>query len=277
MKEYRVLKYLLAFSILYSSFSLAEIRTIFSLKEVKATFDAITPDTLVIFDVDETLIVAKDKIRRKNPAKITADFRKTYFENVIEDTAHKEYLDSILLKMTGQELVEPESAIIIKKLQERGVRVIALTHMHAGKQYLIESLQEWRFKQLYDVGIDVSIHNETNILFHNLPRGRVEYPLFYKGVLVTSRSCEKGEVLRAFLAHLNWKPASVIFFDDYEIQGQSVHNEMMKLNISCTVYHYRATELLDMSINIEMAKFQYEHLIKHKQWLSDSEAEALMK
>jgi hydroxymethylpyrimidine pyrophosphatase-like HAD family hydrolase len=118
----------------------AEIRTIFSLKEAQEVLEKLDENALVVFDIDETLILVKDKIRRKHPEKIIADFNLTHFDTLIEDVERKECLDSIILKTAQQKLIEPESVDIIKKLQSKNIKVIALTHMHAGKYSSIYSM-----------------------------------------------------------------------------------------------------------------------------------------
>jgi len=255
----------------------ADIKTIFSLKEAESILEQLDSNALVVFDVDETLIVAIDKIRRKHPQDIIDQFKQIHFDDQVKDVVHREYLDSIKLKMTEQILVESESSYLIAALQAKSIRVIALTHMHAGTYYAIESMEKWRSEQLCHLAIDMSVHNPDRIVLQNLPMGRSSYPVFHKGILATSRSCSKGQALAELLEQLNWKPSSVVFFDDWQEHLISVSSEMEKLGIVCTAFHYKATEIVDSAVDIELAKFQYKHLIEHETWLSDMQAMALMK
>lgn len=262
--------------IIYHAYSFAEIKTIFSLKQAQSTLEHLDSNALVVFDVDETLIISIDKIRRRHPENIINQFTQVHFDNLIKDVAHKEYLDSIRLKMSAQKLVDLESPHLINKLQAKNIRVIALTHMRAGSYYTIESMEEWRYKQLYDLGIDLSVHNPNNIILKNLPMGQKSHPVFHKGILATSRSCSKGQALAELLKQLNWIPSSITFFDDYEEHANFVNEEMEKLNIPCISFHNRATEMINSIIDIELALFQYQYLIKHEKWLSDIQARELM-
>lgn len=136
MNVYKV--FFIFFAIHFYAYS--EIKIIYSLKEAQEVLEKLDENALVVFDIDETLILVKDKIRRKHPEKIIADFNLTHFDTLIEDVERKECLDSIILKTAQQKLIEPESVDIIKKLQSKNIKVIALTHMHAGKYSSIYSM-----------------------------------------------------------------------------------------------------------------------------------------
>lgn len=262
---------LLFYFLLYPYYSSAEIREIFSLSQAEQTLEALNDTALVVFDVDETLIFSVDKVRRRHPEAVISDFHKAHFTDVIQNVSHREYLDSIMLKMTIQNLVEPKSAILIRTMQEKNIRVIALTHMHAGPYLTIESMEQWRYQQLYDLGIDLAIHNPAIVVLDNLPKGRISYPVLHKGVFATSRSCSKGKALAEFIKQLENKPKTVIFFDDFLEHVQSVDQEMKALGIPCTVFHYRFTERAQEAVDTEIATLQYQHLIENEQWLSDEQ------
>lgn len=266
----------LLFSICCHADSLAVVREIFSLKEAQEVLALVDHNALVVFDTDETLIVSVDKIRRRHPESILSDIRQAYFYDVDLQETRRDYLDSIKLKMAAQKLIEPESAALIGALQARNVRVITITHIHAGSYCAIESMQEWRYKQLCDLGIDLSINNPTTIVLDNLPMGRSSFPVFYKGVLPTSKTCTKGQALAELIKRLNFRPSSVVFFDDYMEHIETVHQEMAQLGIPCTAFHYRVTERMQEPADVELAIFQYKYLIEHEQWLSDIQARALM-
>ena len=56
-------------------------------------------------------------------------------------------------------------------------------------------------------------------------------PVFHKGILYTNRQCNKRQLLTTFFEYLNWFPAKVIFFDDYQEQVKAGAHEKKKLNI----------------------------------------------
>lgn len=275
MVLHKKLFYILSILLTYQNIS-AGIKTIWSLNEAKSIFDSLDKNALVIFDIDDTLIVAQDKIRRKNPKHLIAEFTKKHFDDLHLPAKRKEHLASIRKKMTIRTLMETSSPAIIQDLQSRGIKVIALTHLYAGSYGIIDRLEEWRFNQLYDMGIDFSINNPIDIVFQNLPTTRNQHPNIYKGIFVTAESCLKGEALAALIEKLEYKPSLIVFIDDCEIQIQSVSQALAKLEIPSICYHYRAAEACDNNIDIEVAKFQYQYLITNEKWLSDAEAKAIM-
>jgi Protein of unknown function (DUF2608) len=256
------------------------VRTIYSLNESEDILQALDSNVLVIFDVDETLIISQDKVRRKHPEIIIAALKQDHFENQVLDGQQRDHLDSIMLNMAEQQLIEPQSPDLIKHLQSRGIRVIALTHMHTGEYFTIPNMEEWRYNQLYRLGIDMSVHNPVNITLNNLPRGRTSHPVFHKGILATSRSCQKGEALTELIAELlsklGYKPSCVVIYDDLIEHLNSVGEQMKILQIPCIAFHYQATSIMDPTINVDIAAYQYAHLVAHQQWLSDRQVRALL-
>lgn len=268
---------ILALMILFYGSVYAEIRMVSSLKDAYSILDALDDKALVVFDVDNTLIMPVDKIHRRHPEAIIGAFQKTYFFDKVTDTARLEYLDSIIWKMLGQKLVDPASPALIKTLQTRNIPVIALTHMHAGAYCAIENMEEWRYNQLCELGIDLAVNNAGTMVFTDLPMGRVSYPVLHKGVFATSRSCTKGQALAAFIKQLKQKPSCIVFFDDLIDHITTMDYEMNLLGIPCIAFHYTATELMQETIDHEVAVFQFQYLIKHGKWLSDIQATELVK
>ncbi|MGE4167962.1 MAG: DUF2608 domain-containing protein [Candidatus Babeliales bacterium] len=268
-------KFCLIFLMSSCSYS-AQIKEIVSLHEARTVLENLDENALVVFDVDETLIIAEDKIRRKNPEHVISHFNALHFDMLIKDADYKEHFDSLILNSARQALIEAESVSIINMLQAKKIKTIALTHMHAGAYGLIPSMEEWRFKQLYNLGINFWLNNDQAITFYDLPAIRNAYPLFYKGILVTARGCSKGELLSAFLNYLDWKPSMVVFFDDNYCHIESIDKEMAHAHIPCILFHYRATEIINEPIDFDPAAFQYHYLFMHEKWLSDVDAKLLM-
>ncbi|MBT4594860.1 DUF2608 domain-containing protein [bacterium] len=183
--------------------------------------------TLVVFDVDETLI--------KRP--------RIYMET-------KKYVET--KKNKDIKLIEDCIPQMISNLQSRGVKVIALTKFDTGHNPLIksifgyESCEEMRYEQLKAVGINFAKpmkkllpeyinFDEANILGQNPP-------VFYKGIMCNGSFPDKGDVLEILLEKLaqttNFYPSKVIFFDDQQRNVTSVSNKMKTLEIPSTSFLY---------------------------------------
>lgn len=255
---------------------LGSIHSIDSIKEVADFLNNCDNQALIAFDVDEVLVMAQDKILRKNPEFIINTFEKEYWQP-IPNAEYKDYLAYVKWNSYKAMLVEPETARIIATLQQKKMRVITLTHMVTGQSHMIASMEEWRFGRLCEIGIDMSKNNPEAFVFDEFPASRNHYPTFSKGILATNRNNSKGSVLSAFIKKAHLKPSVVVFFDDYDEHVQSVDAAMADLGIPCRAYHYHATEKMVNDVDLAVAKFQYDYLVAHEQWLTDEQARQLMK
>ena len=113
--------------IAFSSFG--NIVTINSITEIPIETDSFV---LTVFDVDDTLTVLSE------PAFQRPNFKTEHaaiFEGLMEPLGKIEKIVAfnLPLLMTGSELIEAKSPEIIKEIQKKGGKVIALTAAMAGK------------------------------------------------------------------------------------------------------------------------------------------------
>lgn len=205
-----------------------------TMKDVKAKVEDILKhkkpeDILVAFDIDMTLT------QPDHPA--------VYYPTLIKYIeAYKKVLASLspeqkdlVLTLTTQDvpqkLVEKETPEIIKTLQEKGVKTIALTAVLSGKiKGFKDKIIILRRDQLQKMGIDFTQNFKdlcrvvTFSAFKSYAGG---HPLFYHGILSTNGEGEvsKGDALVAFLKHVgsyyaskalktSYYPKVVILIDD---------------------------------------------------------------
>jgi len=237
-------------------------------------------NTLVVFDVDDTLIVPESKILWPKVQEANKEWVDQWFEECAKNTPPPElekYYGAIQMLKEKPVLIEPEIVEIIRNLQERGIKVIALTAIDTGKRSIIPSMAAWRFKTLQTVGIDFSKTNVSNMVFNELPLGMDGNPLVLHNGILFSSVVPKGVVLGAFLDRMKWKPERVIFFDDSIKHIKSVAQEMDKRSISFYGYEYLGSQYLAGELDKEAIALQRSHLIKHEEWLTEDEARAMLK
>lgn len=234
-------------------------------------------DTLVMFDVDETLITAEDCILRTSSRPIS----EKYLNNILRDPKivppgkyPEHYLHSkVLLQMRFQP-VDARLPEIIRSLQQNNIKTIAFTKMEAGSYGILPSLADWRVAHLkqnqYDFSEAFPDIGATDIGFF-LSRG-----YFKEGVLFSNKN-EKGPVLISFLKHIKWRPKKIIFLDDRKDYHQSVEKALENSKIEYVGLHYTAAADHASKVDEKLAKFQYMHLALHGEWLSDKEAKEAMK
>lgn len=257
------------------------IKQIDSYAQATDTLNATDENSLVLFDVDDTLIEPASVVFRPKTVENEA-----YHPWLVELTSRvygsadkpEAYYGSIWKTKEVPLLIEPAIVEMIQMLQNRKrAKVMALTALRTGAHFTIPSLPKWRFNQLKELGIDFSKANFPDMAFDELPKGDDgNYPVLYHGILCTSTS-SKGAVLGAFLDRVQWKPDRVIFFDDSLKRVEQVAEEMRKREIPFQGFQYKGGDLLPGELDKEVAEFQLKYLVEHEDWLTEDEARALLK
>ena len=179
------------------------------IREIMPNFDK---NTLVVFDVDLTLIKGKQG-----------------FPSI----------------SNGADLIDKATPKLIRDLQKKGIKVIALTHSSSEKETMkwLDSTQgelmpfsNIRFQQLQHFGINFSsafpkIDHTYLSISTNSPPYFLEsgHPCFYKGIIFTNTISDKGIVLSAFLDQFELSPNFIIFIDDNLQQNIVVAKSLEKL------------------------------------------------
>ena len=241
------------------------IQPIHSFNEVN--FNDIQPNTLVVFDVDDTLIQPIDSYVFNEHSAQGKTFRNKLIQEHPE-VQNWDELSAIVLQEAERPLIEPIIIQKVHELKQRGIPVIACTGMNTGPHGPLPSLEEWRYEHLKSLGFQGSY---DNLIFKN--KGFKRNPGFYKGVLSTDLE-DKGPILMVFLDQLNLKPKVIEMFDDHLPYLESVQKECKKQGISFHGYHYKNSRSIPW--DEALIQFQADYLIKHKEWLSDEEGRHLM-
>lgn len=242
------------------------IQPIHSFNEVD--FSTIEPDTLVVFDVDETLTQPTDTYLINEHSPQAEAFKKKLFQQ------HPEVKDwnglaSIMLKEAPRPLIEPMVVQKIQELKAKNISMIVCTGMNTGPYGSLPSLEQWRYEHLKSLGFQGSYES---LVFK--VKGLERNPVFYKGILATDTEL-KGPVLGAFLDQMKFKPHKIVMFDDHLHFLESVQKECEKRGIAFQGYQYQGAH--SKPWDEALIQFQADYLIKHKKWLSDDEVRHLMR
>lgn len=235
--------------------------------------DYLGPDDLVAFDVDETLIIERDLFLRpcgKKCVKRMLQMNADHYDEEMHDL-----LVSRMIQQRKVDLVDEKVTALIRKLQNRGVRVIALTAMRTGPMGEIPCMQEWRFNELQSLGIDFqeAYPEIETVEFSEFSGSRP--PHYMKGILCSSRF-PKGEVLVAFLEKIEQHPKSVIFIDNSRNNLESMEIELKKAGIDHLGLYYVAATKLKGRIHPKVAEIQIRILVQEHRWVSDGEAREIL-
>lgn len=238
--------------------------------------------TLVLWDVDETLITPQDQIYHPNSAKLRSELIQQYF---FDKSVEEKYIFlSQMLNTSFYRLVDSRLPSLISDLQAQGIRVMALTAMWTGSLGIIPCMEEWRYNQLKLHNIDFSpiFPEHSRIEWSEMMRCwdrskwnswtvSVGNPVYHEGILITDGP-DKGLVLVSFLNKVEWKPERVIFIDDHLSFLQSVQESMDEMGIDFTGIHFRALEKEMPSIDHDIAHLQFQHIANNGVWLTDEQA-----
>lgn len=255
----------------------SEIIEVDNLNCIKQELSQVDKETLVLFDVDYTLIIPDDAILRPCGQKLVKKLRSEFVESSPATEKYPDgYLHSQIILRAKSSLVDQEFSLLVNELQNSGIPTIALTAAPGGKLSVIDSLADWRIKELKSFGFDFTK------AFPNMPvlkfpkwADKEFYPMFKSGVLFSSKH-PKGDVLKQFLEVIQWYPKKVILIDDRIEYLQSAEAVLNQIGIKFIGFYYTAAEKLPCTLDEKLAEFQFQYLAEHAKWLSDSEAKNMM-
>lgn len=162
-----------------------------------------TPDTLLIFDIDNTLYRTVQMLGSDEwfYSHLSAQQKKTKDKEEALNTC----LDLLhaIQAVTQVQPMEPCTASVVKQLQEQGYTVMALTTR--GPQIGYTTL-----RQLDSIGIDMRKSPPTTTSFYLETMAQVQ---FLRGVLFTNGQ-HKGKALSQFLRQATLKPKRIVFIND---------------------------------------------------------------
>jgi hypothetical protein len=247
--------------------------------DIEAEFAQADNETLVIFDYDDVLLEPVDAAllteNEKVSNKIAIDLMKG--KNVFKDQMITAL--SILTRDMKTRLVHDKCPLLITVLQSRGIKTVLLTLCGAGKQGVVEAVENVRRGHLLNVGIDFrkSWIGLKRFEFPNIARKLSPFcnfhcPSFVDGMLFAS-GADKGNVLKAFLSKIpQYKFKKIIFIDDKLKNLKSVGKVCNEIGVQFIGIEFTYSKIKKhLALNPEIVKKQYKTLMFEKRWISDEE------
>lgn len=262
---------------MFASNKIIEIQSFDSLIKKNQDFNK---DDLFIFDIDGVLIKPKDVVLRKS----FMEFVQSLMSSGIRLKSKKdlEVFFSKLRLQAKMEIIDKNSLVLIKKLENSKVKVIALS----GGRYLgdtgafgvIPSLEDLRLKETKELNIEFSNTFSSNNFIDFLDNKefiQTQKPIFKNGILFSGR-LPKGKVLIEFLKYLHWIPKRIFFIDDRLENLESVQTELQNIQIEFYGFKYNDPSLDLENVNQQIVELQKSHLLEKEEWLSDEVAKQLL-
>ncbi len=227
-------------------------------------------NTLVIFDIDETLLTRKDKLLR-TPL-VTTKYAKMIPKDKFFPAFSRAFKEG-KFELTNKKLPE-----LIERIKSTSAKIIALTNVTSGSLGVIESYPDFRVRECAQFGFDFS-NSFPHIKTLEIPTLQQtlngKFPLFKNGIICTN-GVSKETVLMAFLRKIKWKPKKVIFIDDLKEYVEKIADVMKKENIDFLGLHYVKHKDRSKDVNEKVSDIQFKYLIEKDIWLSDDEAAQLL-
>jgi hypothetical protein len=228
--------------------------------------DTLDSNSLLLFDVDGTLIVPDDAILKHPEAK-------DIFNLLTAGHTTRDLFREIRLK-APHSLVDSRSISLIQRLQAKNVPVMAFTA--APAKINEQPPGDWRVEELRNYGFDFTSAFSWCSCLEIPKNARQQHaPLFKSGVLFSSFH-PKGDILLIFLQLMGLSFKKVIFVDDEFEHVQSVVTCLAKHGITCIGIHYTAAHKTLVDVNIDQARFQVGYFIEHGIWLSDNDCKIML-
>lgn len=270
---------LLVISIFNTNICLAKIITTNNFNIIKNKVQSAENNTIVIFDIDYVLLQPKDYSLRYYYHNNQEQEKAKIFHHEIQQRLNDEQISEMLIQ-TAVEPIDNRMIELIDKIQKKGITVIALTARGTGKFGKIPSMENWGIRELKHLGyhFDKSWVTTKEKTFEQFPTKYLkQFPKFVKGVIFTC-GVPKGQVLEAFLNYIKLHPTKILFIDDKRKNLESVASFAHKSNLSFLGIEYTFAKYSNTKpFNKKLAKFQFEILEKENKWLSDQQANAMLK
>ena len=235
---------------------------IIEVKYFKEIASHIDQETLVVFDLDNTLIQTSQTLGSDQ-----------WFSKEIERNIEKgmEFNDALEMALeiyvpvqnkTSVTLVEEGITEFIDDLKDQGNSIIALTARN-------HNLQEATIRQLQSVGITFNTDEFNQTSLDLKGDGTVNT---LKGIVFLDGQ-NKGTYLLSFLDTMNWNPKKIVFVDDKLKNVKDVEEALNKRGVDCTGIRYGHLDEKVESINMTVADVQLQFF---NQLLSDEIVESLL-
>ena len=229
--------------------------------------------TFITFDVDDTLITARDVIARDFRSPLIFKFLTLLKYPELLKKDRFEWAASIVFAQAERYVFDPQVVKIIRHLQQQECNVLGLTSIETGSFGTIPNMSAWRAHKLKALGIDFQ-RKFADATLTSLPSHRGNYPQLYQGILCTNQQ-PKGKVLGAFLDYYHLNPEKIISFDDNQKDLVSIARECAQRNIRFIGFHYKGAEKivgvwLDQW-NTKRALKQVDVLMQEGHWMSDKD------
>lgn len=278
MKNFSILAFLLLFNLN------AKIISTDKISDLEEEFSKADINTIIIFDIDQTLTEPVDRARQGDVKEIVKKQiqqpLEVMYQKLSPDQKYQIYCERLKMK---QQLVHQKLPNLIDILQSRGIKTLAITLNHSDKTLMDENTEDIIEQRLKSLGInfqkswkdvDPLEFSLKNNFFEKYERERT--PEFKNGIIYTCH-LPKGMFISEFLRKIPQKFSKIIFVDNQKKHIVDVENAIQNLKVEYIGIHftYNISKTRPYPLDFQKAKIQFENLVKKQHWISDEEFEKI--
>ena len=251
----------------------SDIKEVFNLNSIISTLiKNANKDTLIIFDVDEVLIMPTPEYDFRDP------YRIKILENISKQLTNNQidFFKSIIFAQREVKLIDPDLNKLFDLIVSMNIPSLALTAMGTGKFGIINNMVAFRIKELSKFNISfklltpwsgeyiVNVLNNVTKIFPDT----YGVPCLNSGIIFTA-GMDKGIVLACILQKYNYYPKNIIFVDDYLPNLESLKQLCIKLGINFYGFHYKAASLVPLpTVNEKLEILRFQKMLHERTWLN---------
>lgn len=274
MKLFRIL---FGINIFFISPIIGKVLTIENFNRLEQEVEHLDSQSLLIMDIDYTLLIPKDMIMRPIARKMRNKILKDENVDLFHLSDREKDAFSILYNEYEVILTDPKILKILEKARENRVTMMAMTASLTGPFGLLPSIEKYRLDQLLNLGIDF-----RDVAPYSKPLQFHEYKIFYRspryidGILF-SDLMPKSSVFASFLKKIGvYSFNKVVFVDDRKDYLDSIEKILESQGVQFLGLHYIGASLLPDKPIEEIGRLQFQYLFKHQRWISDEEAKKIL-
>ncbi|HJD65013.1 MAG TPA: DUF2608 domain-containing protein [Rickettsia endosymbiont of Diachasma alloeum] len=272
IKVNKILFHLLLYLIVPIS-SYGEIMPTYSVNSVtmKDLLPKIDQDSLVLINIDNTIITPKSKFFRYNNNPYV-NFTKNLYSLAVNDSSVNNSIAQ-LMQQRQMMLVEKGWVDFINQMKKQGATVLGLQEITTPCN-LIENYEVWLYTLLYGLGINFTGKVNDKDVFRFNPTD-ANAPIFYLGIIFTG-STNKVKSLIEFLKIIPKEPSKIIVFANNKQDLKDMNSFLRNVDIEYYGIEYLGWQQLQESPDLEVAKLQQSTLLNTGQWLEDDVAAKML-
>jgi len=220
--------------------------------ELSVHLKSVPKNTLILFDIDDTLITPVSKTFSSSYKKMIDDIKSSKDKYNNYEEIISTWRLSRKIKLTDKEWPN-----VINTLK-RDYQVYALTKMDTGSAGTIRSMEQWRYNELKF--LEIHFTNNTSEIEKN------NGSTFFKGIIFKG-AWKKSEALQNHIKISDF--AHIVMVDDRTEHLDDINGLCKKQNIPFTGICFQTPQV---EVNPEIPTIQKIYLTEKNQWLEDEEA-----